>query len=347
MTRRAVDPMRRSLPLAEWPASDAALWALARTPAGLFDDHGGAAHWHPRTCQTNIQHYGRFLGYLSWRGDLDETVAPADRVTRESVGAYSAHLEALVAPCTRLSMLVGLKVMMQAMAPERSWDWLQRYCNRIQVIAKPSRDKRSRMRPTGEIFAAAIGELRRFPTNGLSLSQAVAYRNALMLAFLTARPLRLKNFAALALGRHLTPTSDGWLLRIEAHETKTKEPIAFTLPEQLQPWLGRYLGQVRPLFPEADASQDLWLGIYGALKGYQTIHQAIRRLTERLFGRSINPHLLRDCAASSLANESAETAPYASALLGHRQAATTERWYIQADNLDASRRVNRILGRMR
>jgi hypothetical protein len=39
------------------------------------------------------------------------------------------------------------------------------------------------MRPTAEIFAAAIAELERLSPDPLSIEQAIAYRDALMLAF--------------------------------------------------------------------------------------------------------------------------------------------------------------------
>ena len=182
---RMVDPMRRTLPLAEWPPIDQEAWDAAQAAGDIFDEGGRAA----RTCQTNVQHYGRWLGYLLWRGALDPAADPADRVTREAVRAYNRHLEVIVAPRTRLSMLVGLKVMMQAMAPDRNWRWLQDACNRIQINAKPSRDKQARMRPTAEIFAAALTELGRLPTPLATVTEALAYRDALMLAFLAARPL--------------------------------------------------------------------------------------------------------------------------------------------------------------
>jgi site-specific recombinase XerC len=231
-------------------------------------------------------------------------------------------------------MLVGLKVMMQAMAPERSWRWLQDVCNRVQINARPSKDKRARMRPTAEIFAAAIAELERLPADGLSIKQTVAYRDALMLAFLASRPLRVKNFTALELGRHLVQTEEGWLISVSAGETKTHQSISFELPEQLLPWFEHYLAEVRPLFPQAQVSSRLWLGKSGPLG--DVIGSRITKLTRRLFGTPINPHLLRDCAASSLAAVSADVARAAAPLLGHRHFSTTERWYIQADNLAAS-----------
>src|SRR4051812_13545632 len=51
-------------------------------------------------------------------------------------------------------------------------------------------------------------------------------------------------------------------------------------------------------------------------------------ITRRLVGVAINPHLLRDCAATSLSTVSPAAALSAAALLGHRQFATTERYYI-------------------
>ena len=72
-------------------------------------------------------------------------------------------------------------------------------------------------------------------------------------------------------------------------------------------------------------------------------YHRITRLTRRLFGTPINPHLLRDCAASSLAAASADMARAAAPLLGHRHFSTTERYYIQADNLAASRKVGHLL----
>ena len=342
---RPADPMRRALPISEWPHTDQAGWVKAMVEGDIFDEGGDAAHWAARTRATNIQHHGRWLGYLLWIGKLDQNVSAADRVTRDAISAYNRHLETIVAPRTRLSMLVGLKVMMQAMAPNRNWRWLQDACNRVQINAKPSKDKRARMRPTAEIFAAAVAELERIPADSLSIDQAVAYRDALMLAFLAARPLRVKNFTTLELGRHINRTENGWHIGIPAGETKTHQPVSFELPELLVPWFERYLSEVRPLFPQAQASSRLWLGKNGPLG--DVVGSRITKLTRRLFGTPINPHLLRDCTASSLAAVSADMARAAAPLLGHRHFSTTERYYIQADNLAASRRLGSIVDKLK
>ena len=241
-----VDPIRRALPLDEWPPADQALWRAALTAGDLFDRRrwrGPLGGQNPADQSSSTMVAGSDIS--PGPAPLTPTTAPADRVTREAVRAYHQHLATLVAPITRLSMLVGLKVMMQAMAPDRSWRWLQDVCNRIQITARPSKDKRSRMRPTAEIVAAALRELESLPCPVTTIKQALAYRDAFMLALMAARPLRVKNFAGLELERHLTRTEHNWLITIPADETKTKQPIAFDLPEMLLPWLERYLSEVR------------------------------------------------------------------------------------------------------
>jgi len=341
---RPIAPDRRAIPLDEWPSQDREAWDRAIAPGDPLDDEGPAAHWAQLTKRTNVQHYGRWLAFLARTGRGDPTAEPAERVTPEAVALWHEHLKAIVAPRTRLSMLVGLKVMMQAMAPDRNWRWLQDICNRVQRSARPTRDKQHRILASDVIYKAALAELEAVTAKPVGFPfGAIAYRDALMLALVAARPLRARNLIALELGRHLERTGSGWRLSIPGEETKTRQPLAFLLPESLVPWLERYLAEVRPLFPTAPSSNRLWLGRDGRTIGPGFAYNRIARLTERLFGRRLNPHLLRDCAASTLAVESPEVARMAAPLLGHRHFTTTERYYIQANNLDASRRIDAIL----
>lgn len=57
-------------------------------------------------------------------------------------------------------------------------------------------------------------------------------------------------------------------------------------------------------------------------------------------GVAIWPHLLRDYAATSLSTESPAAALSAASLLGHRNFSTTEKYYIRANQLEASRKIN-------
>jgi integrase/recombinase XerD len=73
------------------------------------------------------------------------------------------------------------------------------------------------------------------------------------------------------------------------------------------------------------------------------IYNRITRLTLKNLGRSVNPHLFRDCAATSLAIEDPRHVRIAANLLGHRRFRTTERFYNQANNIEASRIMQNVL----
>ena len=341
---------RVHLPFNEWPLADRRAWEAAIRTGDILDGQGPAVHWRPATRQTNIQHYSRWLAYLEAIGALDPTATPSDRVTRERIRGYVAHLKERIAPRTVVSALVGLKVMIKAMAPEGSWRWLAEICNALNRTARPVTDKRSRMRDTGEIVRTAVAEMDRLLDGPLvTRLDRVAFRDSLMLALLAARPLRLKNFAALARGRHIFPVAKGWEIDIPGEETKTGQPLLFTVPKLLVPYLEAYLERVRPTFLKRGKAEPngLWLGFEGRPLTQHSVYLRFTYITKRLFGSPINPHLLRDCAATTLSTKSPDDALTAAALLGHRNFKTTERYYIRANQLEASRQVGMLIDRIR
>lgn len=334
------------LPANDWPFPDQRAWEDAIRPGDILDGQGPATHWRPATRRTNMQHYGRWLGYLASIGALDPTAMPSDRVTPDRIRGFVAHIKERIAPRTVVSTLVGLKVMIKAMAPEGSWRWLEDICNALNRTARPITDKRSRMRDTGEIVGTAVANMDRLLDGPLiTRLDRVAFRDSLMLALLAARPLRLKNITALARGRNLFPVNKGWEIDIPGEETKTGQPSHFTVPELLVPYLEIYLERVRPTFLKGDTQEPnaLWLGFQGQPLTDHSLYCRIIMITDRLLGHSINPHLLRDCAATTLSTKSPDDALTATALLGHRNFKTTERYYIRANQLEASRQVGMLI----
>lgn len=77
----------------------------------------------------------------------------------------------------------------------------------------------------------------------------------------------------------------------------------------------------------------------GAPMTRNAIYMRVTARTRDGLGRSINPHLFRDCAATSIAIDDPGHIGIASRLLGHRTASTTERYYNHARSLEASRLV--------
>ena len=111
--------------------------------------------------------------------------------------------------------------------------------------------------------------------------------------------------------------------------------------------LQAYLDRVRPSFRPAGDCNRLWLGFEGEPLAAHSVYGRIILVTDRLLGVKINPHSFRACAATSLANRSSADARLAAPLLGHRYFATTERHYIRARQLEASRKVHATLAEIR
>jgi integrase/recombinase XerD len=62
---------------------------------------------------------------------------------------------------------------------------------------------------------------------------------------------------------------------------------------------------------------------------------------------AINPHLFRDCAATTIAIHDPEHVQIIAAILGHSSMTTSERHYIQASSLEAGRRYHAVLAESR
>jgi len=179
---------------------------------------------------------------------------------------------------------------------------------------------------------------------------AVVYRDGLMIALLAARPLRRKNLAAIKIGEHLFRNGPDYRLQFAARETKSRKVLELNLPSKLTPFFDRYLSHHRPLlFPRnrnsrqptthaPSACSNLWVSVRGTGMGAESMYRCIVAHTRAKFGRSINPHLFRDAVATSVAIGDPKHVRITMNLLGHSKLATTERHYIQARSLEATRR---------
>jgi 3',5'-cyclic AMP phosphodiesterase CpdA len=81
--------------------------------------------------------------------------------------------------------------------------------------------------------------------------------------------------------------------------------------------------------------------MYGPPMTDNGIYNRIVARTREGLGHPINPHLFRDCAATSIAIEDPAHIGIASRLLGHRTRSTTERYYNQARGVEASHKALR------
>ena len=335
-----LDPARRPLPLEAWPAADRRAWLAALAAGDVLEPGGPAAAWRPHSKRNALQGWGHYLAWLARTGQLEDSADPRARVTPERLVGYIAALRARGnAPATVLGRVDMLALFLRAVDPGRDPpDPLRRLLVRLRAEAEGvgHPDKRGRLQASHELLALGQRLMQRTEAKLQDLprcQRAVLYRDGLVIALLAARPLRLRNFAALELGRHLVREDVGWRLVIPGAETKTGRPLELPFPEVLVPALERYLAVHRPVLAarpgrgQGRAGAALWLSLEGGPLSEGTLGYQVRQRTRAAFGRAVNPHLFRDCAATSLALEDPAHVRIAAQVLGHGSFRTTERHY--------------------
>ena len=80
----------------------------------------------------------------------------------------------------------------------------------------------------------------------------------------------------------------------------------------------------------SEAGAAFWITRFGTKMAEISIFKRISELTEKHFGRPVNPHLFRDCAATSIGLDDPDHVAIIMDLLGHTTLATSERYYNHA-----------------
>jgi integrase/recombinase XerD len=352
---RGKAPERACMKLADWPKADRALWLAAVTPADPFSGSGGSRAVHRPVSNRNIARgYGRWLTFLSRRGLLDTSGAPADRISPEAVRAYVAELDALGnKKNTILARLEELTEMAKVMGRARDWGFLKRMSSRVRARHAPASSKAARLVGADELYALGLTLMRRAGEGQLPRRAALLFRDGLIIALLALRPLRRCNLADLTLGRDVMCVSGCWAIHLAPARTKTHVTLDYHWPESLLGALEEYLAVHRPVLASrrgrwkssvenrrwlsADVENRLWISADGSPLTQMGLYDRLVRWTLQAFGRPINPHLFRDAAATTMAVNDPVHVLLAAPLLGHRTFATTERSYIQAQTLEAHR----------
>jgi site-specific recombinase XerD len=286
--------------------------------------------------------YGRYVGWLARHSELD-TVHPADRIHPDEFTRFVNDLiESGLAPASIANLARALRAYAGAVDPERDWHWLAYRAFRLKARATPRRDKRLRVVHSLELYKLGerlMDEASAAKTEKLA---AVQFRDGLMIALLAARPLRLSNFTDIALGSTFVLRDPTYWLVFGEQETKTGRPINYPIPNSLCRYVDEYLRGPRKLLlthrsPTAQPTTALWISKKGASLTSDQIRATINKRTKIRFGRSVNPHLFRDCLATSLATDDPEAVLCAVPILGHASFKTVEKNYNQATMLTAAR----------
>src|SRR5262245_53277993 len=329
----------RSLPVSEWPDADRHAWEEACRPGSRLKPGGTASHLAPVSRDDFARRYGAFLGFLQRNGRLERHVPTAAQVTLLNVEAYVAALTARVRSVTVYNCIHMLRRAAQLLAPTADFSWLAEIERDLALVMEP-RSKFDRLVLTGRLVEAGltlVAEAERFANNDLARARGV--RNGLMIALLALCPIRLKNFAALEIGRTFKDIRGRWWIALPGISTKSRRPDERRVSSLLNRYIDGYLRQSRPvLLGSRPPTNALWISsTTGRPMTTKNIGTLISKITFETLGVDVSPHLFRTAAASTAAAYGGKTPHLASALLNHTDPRVTEEHYNRASSVSASR----------
>jgi hypothetical protein len=245
--RIIADPPIRSLPIVRWPAADRLAWKNACRPAARFKRGGAAAHLKEVTQNDLVRRYGYFMNFVERSAGLDPNAGVIAYVTPDRVARYEAELKKRVGSVTTYGSIYKLRRTAQLLNPAADLEWLCDLEKDLALVMQP-RSKFGRLVYSQVLLKAGLTLMTEAHSvmEATPLRRARQFRNGLMVAFLAFHPIRLKNFAALDLGRTFRKVENDWWIVLPAIETKEKRHDERKVDPSLVPWIELYLAQYRP-----------------------------------------------------------------------------------------------------
>jgi integrase len=328
----------RSLPICEWPKADQEAWSNACVPGSRLRSGGAASHLAEVSRATYGQRYGAFLGFLERAGRLDRHAPAGAHVTERNVKAYVETLQVRVRSVTTWNCVSKLRCAAKLIAPAFDFSWLAEIENDLALIMEP-RSKLDRLVLAERLIEAGLAlivEAEHFSKPGPARARGA--RNGLMIAMLARFPIRLKNFAALEIGKTIQKINGSWWIVLPDRATKTKRFDERRIDDALGPALDRYIECYRPLLMRANTVTDaLWLSSTDEEPMHpKSIGTLISKITRETLGVDVSPHLFRTAAASTAAIHGGDTPHLASGVLGHTDPRVTEKHYNRATGMSAA-----------
>jgi integrase len=289
--------------------------------------------------------YGAFLGFLQRTGRIEHTVTAAAQVTMPNVEAYVAELTARVRSVTVWNCIYKLRRAAQLLAPTADFSWLAEIDKDLALVMEP-RSKLDRLVFTNRLVEAGltlVAEAQEFAKNDFGRARGV--RNGIMIALLALCPIRIKNFASLEIGHTFKEASGSWWITLSRTDTKSGRPDERRVPAFLNPFIEVYLNQTRPvLLGACSPTNALWISSQtGRQMTAKNLGILISKLTLKILGVDVSPHLFRTAAASTAAAYGSSTPHLASAILNHTDPRVTDEHYNRAGSVNACKVYSEII----
>jgi hypothetical protein len=169
-----------------------------------------------------------------------------------------------------------------------------------------------------------------------------------MLALLAHYPIRLKNFAALEIGRSLVKNNGTWWILLAASETKEKRADERPVEDYIGEVIDKYVEFYRPILTRGkDNTNALWLAMNGEAMAECFVREVITETTRSTIGIPVNPHMFRTAGATTSAVHAGDKPHLGSALLHHTHGTVAQENYNRAGCISVGKAHRDIIQRFR
>lgn len=322
----------------DWPPGVRAAWEGATAKGDILDPGGPASLWRPATLKYVIHGIEAWLGFLAELNSINQDHDITHRCTREMVAKYAERLFRTCAPVTVRQTILALERAIFVLAPDFDRRFIRALLNRIPykpIRRKPIVDIDDLWRLGLRLMAEASSN----PSAPVSRA-AIKYRDGLIIALLSCRPIRSRNLVGLEIGRTFLQTKTGWRIELPAEEVKTHRSLGFDVPDALSTHIETYISDYRPYLlrrtNHGTSGGPFWGSYLGRQAHAQTIASAICSRTKAALGVQVNLHHFRECAATTTAFAAPDHVRILPAVLGHSDYKTTQKHYIASQTNKAA-----------
>ncbi|WP_108883246.1 tyrosine-type recombinase/integrase [Anderseniella sp. Alg231-50] len=345
-----------SLKFDKWPITDRQLFDNAfRKSGNPFDDQALGGHLAPSSIRVIRHSYGRWLGWIAIHDAGAIEKQAHERANSKTVKRYCSHLALSCNGVSQCSYVARLYDALRYMYPDADWGWLRSIVSRLESIAVPA------SRPALPLHASQLwsfgedmfdeaqskiadGQLSR---TGETRRICELGRDGLLLMFLAIYPLRRTSLARLVFGSTVQKTETSWQVSLPAEYLKGNRSEYVVLPSPIARKLGAYVANIHGRFPAVEEHLALWPSWRGRALTGASLHQIFKRRLKEHTGHDLTLHDARRIAATSFAVFDPENVSVASDLLGHTDFKVTQKHYVRAGSVQASRVLSRVVDELR
>jgi hypothetical protein len=190
-------------PINDWPERDRKSMIAPLQPGSILDNPGALSHLRAPSVRLLRYSYGCWFRYLLSQNLLDPDRSCIDLLSPDLLREYVAMLRNNFASITVANSVDQLGQLACVFQPESNWDFMQKVVKRLRRSAQPLKDINTRCPPSIKLYELGLKLIENAESRRNRGRQAKAFRGGLIISFLAARPLRLRNLAMISLDKHL------------------------------------------------------------------------------------------------------------------------------------------------